>query len=115
MKAVLLSFTTVALLAAAVVLSSGQAVEQPRVSWEGNRATIAWTESLADPQAAADEVPFALLSGPYLGWVSPTEVTVGWEVIAQRSLSASPYASLPAAFPAEQMQFRSVTLSGLQP
>lgn len=86
----------------------------PTVTWQDNLAVIQWHEPLADPDAGTDEIPFSILSGPYLGWLTPSEAIVGWEVIAQRQLSTSPYASLPAKYPMENIQFRWVRLSDLK-
>ncbi len=99
----------------AVWLASGQVVSPPTISWNGNLATIEWTELLADPKAAKDETPFVVLTGPYIGWLTPTEVTIGWEVIAEARVTESPYASLPAKYPDDKIQFRSVRLIDLKP
>src|SRR4051812_2369078 len=78
--------------------------------WEGNLATIEWQEDLADPKAGPGEAAFSILTGPYLGWLSSTEATIGWEVIAEKGLSAKPYASVASDYPEEKIRFRSVTL-----
>src|SRR5439155_14342736 len=77
-----------------------------RVTWQGNQATIEWNEDLADPKAAPGNVPFSLLSGPYIGWLTGTSATVGWEVVGEKSLTASPYASLPADYDVKNIRFR---------
>lgn len=115
MKKLSLTLLTCIVLATVIVLSAGQAIPEDGIRWNANLATIAWTETLADPKAAPDEVPFSLLSGPYLGWLTPTEVIISWEVIAEKRLLASPYASLPVKYPAEKIQFRRATLSNLKP
>lgn len=109
------ALVTSILLGTAVFFSQGQAVQETKVTWNANLATIEWAEPLSDPNAAPDEVPFSVLSGPYIGWLTPTEAIVRWEVIAEKSLSAAPYASLSADYPAEKIQFRSVTLDNLKP
>src|SRR5438874_1307969 len=78
------------------------------VTWEGNLATIQWQEELADPKAGPGEAAFSLLTGPYLGWLSTTEATIGWEVIAEKGLSAKPYASVAGNYPEDKIKFRSV-------
>lgn len=85
------------------------------VSWQGNLATVEWKEALADPMAGAQEVPFSILTGPYLSWLSPTRATIGWEVVAEKSLSATPYAALASDYPTDKIQFRSVSLDDLKP
>jgi acid phosphatase type 7 len=114
MQRIILTALTCVLLTLTVLLSRGQELEGPRVSWQAKHATISWTEPLADPTAAAEEAPFCLLSGPSIGWLAPTEATIGWEVIAEKKLSTSPYATLPASYPPEKIGFRTTTLTGLQ-
>src|SRR5688572_5582824 len=53
---------------------------------EPTTRSIEWIEPLKDPGAKAGEVPFSLLSGPILGWLSDTQATIGWEVIARKGL-----------------------------
>jgi phosphodiesterase/alkaline phosphatase D-like protein len=115
MKKLLLGLVTLGILAAAVFLLPGQSSQVLGTTWDGNLAVIRWAETLADPTAAPDEAPFALLSGPSLGWLTDREATISWEVVAEKSLTTSPYASLPAAYPADKIQFRSATLTGLEP
>lgn len=86
----------------------------PRITWDGDLATITWDEALADPAAGPDETPFSILTGPCLGWLTDSSAVIGWEVVAAKSLTSSPYASLPADFDLERMRFRSATLSGLK-
>src|SRR4051812_31504880 len=102
-------------LGVAVLLSEGAPVLEPKVTWSDDRATIEWVEPLADPTAAPGDVPFSVLSGPSIGWLTPTEAVIGWEVVAEKKLTAEPYASLRADYPAERIQRRSVTLSNLKP
>lgn len=100
---------------AAAVLGMRSGSEEARVAWQGKQAGISWQEDLADPKASANEVPFSILTGPYLSWLTPTSATIGWEVIAEKSLTAKPYASLSGTYPDAKIQFRSVRLKGLQP
>src|SRR4051812_35227040 len=79
MKLLYAMLTCVALVAA-VLLSPGQASQETNVTWSANLATITWAEPLADAKAGADESPFAILSGPSLGWLTPTEAVISWEV-----------------------------------
>ncbi len=80
--------------------------------------SIEWTEPLKDPAAKSGEVPFSLLSGPIIGWLSDTGATIGWEVIARKGLT-EPFAEslrLPGETDLNKdLQFRSVTLKGLNP
>ncbi len=86
----------------------------PGVQWNEDLATITWTEALRDPNAKADEVPFSLLTGPAIGWLTDTEAEISWEVIGEKTLTGNPYASLPATYPAEKIQFRFASLTGLK-
>jgi hypothetical protein len=79
-----------------------------RLSWAGDLATIEWPEDLADAKAAAKEVPFSV-TGPYLGWLTPTSATIGWEVVAERDFSDK---SSPAA---DKFKFRAAKLKDLTP
>jgi hypothetical protein len=115
MKTILLGLITAATFTSAAVLSGLRSVPEAKITWTGNLATIEWNEPLADPEAGKDDVPFTLLTGPYIGWLTPTEATIGWEVIAERKVTDTPYASLGVNYPSEKMQFRSVVLSGLKP
>jgi hypothetical protein len=83
--------------------------------WNSNLATITWKETLADPKAKAGETPFSILSGPYINWLSPTMATIGWEVIAERALTQTPYASLAKDYPVKNSAFRTATLADLKP
>src|SRR5437867_1584283 len=92
----------------------GQQLNDPgtvNVAWQGNLAVLEWKEDLADPKAAAEEVPFSILTGPYLSWLTPEAATIGWEVVGAKSLTNKPYASLPGDFPASAIKFRSATLT----
>src|ERR1043165_2818514 len=106
-----LTMLTGVLLISTVLLSSGQVVRDTRVAWKDDLVTIEWTEPLADARAARDEVPFTVLTGPYIGWLTSTEATIGWEVIAEKSVTVKPYASLSATYPSERIQFRTVRLT----
>jgi hypothetical protein len=111
----LLVIATGCVLGAAVLLSQAQPGPEPRVTWDGDRATITWKESLADPAAGPGEVPFSLLSGPSLGWLTDTQATVGWEVVAHKGVTEPFKASLPGNYDLKNIQSRSVTLTGLKP
>jgi acid phosphatase type 7 len=91
--------------------------QTPAVSaeWNGDLAVITWKETLADPKAQMGETPFSLLSGPYINWLSPTMATIGWEVIAEKTLTRAPYASLSKDYPVNNSAFRSTTLTDLKP
>jgi acid phosphatase type 7 len=102
-------------LGAAVLFSQKVPAPEAKVTWSNDLATIEWAEPLADPKAAAGEVPFSVLSGPSIGWLTPTEAAISWEVVAEKTLTAKPYASLRADYPAERIQRRSVTLGDLKP
>src|ERR1051325_3676941 len=115
MKSLSIAGLTCLVLVMAVWLAPGQVNSPTKISWNGNLVTIEWTEPLVDPKAAKDEVPFIILTGPYIGWLTPTEATVGWEVIAEKRVTESPYASLPAKYPDANIQFRSVRLTDLKP
>lgn len=109
-------FLTLSILGGAVLL--GQQLQQPgkvHISWNGERAVLDWSEELADPKAAAGEVPFSILTGPYLSWLTPDSAMIGWEVVAEKNLTTKPYASFSATFPAERIKFRSALLTGLKP
>ena len=111
----LLALLTGCLLTAAVLFSQAPPAPDTQVTWDGDRATIAWKETLADPAAGPGEVPFSLLTGPYLGWLTDTQATIGWEVIARRGITDTFKASLPGDYDLKNLQFRSVTLTGLKP
>jgi hypothetical protein len=83
--------------------------------WNGNLAKISWKETLVDPTAQAGEIPFSVLTGPYINWLSPTQVTVGWEVIAEKTLTQQPYATLPKDYPVKNSAFRTATFTDLKP
>ena len=112
---ILYGFLTCVLVGTVVVLTRGQALEEPRVAWKETLATIEWTESLADPKAGPNDAPFSILSGPSVGWLTPTQAVISWEVIAEKTLTANPYASLSVKYPAEKLQFRSAVLNNLNP
>ncbi|MEX0716193.1 MAG: metallophosphoesterase family protein [Planctomycetaceae bacterium] len=88
---------------------------QPAVTWDGDLATIEWTEPLRDEKAADGEVPFSILTGPYLGWLTPDSAVIGWEVVAEKKLTERPYASLSGNYVLDRMQFRSAKLNDLKP
>lgn len=115
MKTLSLIFVTAVTLSSAAVLSGLRAIPESKITWTGNLATIEWIEPLADAAAGADETPFTLLTGPYIGWLTPTEATIGWEVIAERKVTEAPYAVVAANYPAEKIQFRSLVLRDLKP
>src|SRR5947199_5714123 len=89
--------------ASVAVLASFPDPADVRVTWNDNRATIAWKEDLADPNAGPKQVPFSVLTGPYLSWLTPTSASVGWEVVAERKLSDKPYASFRADYPGDRI------------
>lgn len=118
MKTIVATALTVLVLGSVLVLAFGTrnaGNTGPAVAWDGDLATITWTETLADPKAEPNETPFSLLSGPVLGWLTEKEASLSWEVIAEKSLTAKPYASLPGAYPADKLRFRSIQLTGLKP
>jgi hypothetical protein len=110
-----LALLTGCLLRAAVLFSKAQPAGDVQATWDGDRATLTWKESLADPAAKPGEVPFSLLTGPYIGWLSETEATIGWEVIARKGIADPSKASLPGDYDLGNVQFRSITLRGLKP
>src|SRR4051812_17965342 len=91
--------------ASLAVLASLFNLGDTSVSWKGEQAIITWKESLADPTAREGEVPYSVLTGPYLSWLTPTQATIGWEVIAEKKLSDKPYASVKADYPDAQVGF----------
>src|SRR4051812_11412375 len=97
MKAIL-ALSAAGVLAAAVLLTQGKPAPEPCVQWDGDLATVSWDEPLADPAAAPGEVPFSVLSGPYLGWLTDTEATVGWEVVARKGVTDPLKTSLPGNY-----------------
>jgi hypothetical protein len=68
----ILTILTGSVLATVVFLAQTPPAPEIQVSWDGDRAAIAWKETLADPSAGPDEVPFSILTGPYLGWLTDT-------------------------------------------
>ncbi len=90
-------------------------VAPANVKWKDDLAVIEWTEPLADPTALPNEVPFSILSGPYLSWLSPNTAAIDWVVIAEKSLSAAPFAALPKNYPDANIKFHTVTLDNLKP
>ena len=89
--------------------------QEVEISWDGDLATLDWKEPLADPAAASDEVPFSVLTGPFVGWLTDTRATIGWEVIAEKRLTDKPYASLSGGYDLGRIQFRSAKLADLEP
>ena len=64
------------------------------VTWQDDLAIIEWTETLADPTAGPGEIPFSIITKPYIGWLTDTSTTIGWEVIAEKTiLDTLPYMS----------------------
>lgn len=107
-----------ALLSIAVACASTMAFAQdvpPRVTWDGGLAVIDWAEPLRDEEAGPGEVPFSILTGPYIGWLTPTSAVIGWEVIAEKKLTDRPFASLSGNYDLARMAFRSVELKDLKP
>lgn len=100
---------------AALLFSQAVPTQPTKVTWNGNLAKIEWNEPLADANASKEELAFSILSGPSLGWLSPSEAVIRWEVIAEKMLTAAPYASLSSTYPAEKIQFRTATLNDLKP
>ena len=60
------------------------------VTWQDDLATIRWQEPLADPGASGSEVPFSLVTGPYIGWLTSDSAAIGWEVVAERAHDTEP-------------------------
>jgi hypothetical protein len=88
------------------------------VTWQGNKATIGFTEPLADTKAAKGERPFSVITGPYISWLTEDSARISWEVIAEKSiLDKSPYfVSEKPAYPFEtNLAIRSAELPGLKP
>lgn len=110
-----LGLLTGCVITGALILSRAQPAPDIQVTWDGDRATVAWKETLADPTAKPGEVPFSLLSGPYLGWLTDNQASIGWEVIAQKEITDTFKAVLPGNYDLANIQFRSVTLTGLKP
>jgi hypothetical protein len=79
-----------------------------RLSWDRDLVTIEWPEDLADAKAVAQEVPFSLVTGPYLGWLTPSSATIGWEVVAQKDAPLNSSAG-------PEFKFRSAKLKDLKP
>ncbi|MHC4914196.1 MAG: metallophosphoesterase family protein [Planctomycetota bacterium] len=79
------------------------------VARQGDLFTITWTEPLGGGK------DFLVLTGPYIGWLTATEATVGWEVIGQKKVTAKPYASLKASYDMENIKFRWARLEKLEP
>ncbi len=96
-------------------LSEAKPAPEVGVNWEGNLATVTWKEPLIDSKAAPGEVPFSVLTGPALGWLTDTRATIGWEVIARRGLDDPRKVALPADYDVKNVQPRSITLTGLKP
>lgn len=53
-----------------------------RVEWKGILAVIRWDEPLADPAAPSGTPPFSIMTGPWLGELSDSVASIGWEVAA---------------------------------
>jgi hypothetical protein len=87
------------------------------VKWENNTAILSWAETLADPAASGSEVPFSILTGPYVGWLTDTSATIGWEVIPLKTLdrNSSGHYSLPSTTSPADCRFYSVELGNLNP
>lgn len=87
-----------------------------RVTWSGNLATIQWDETFRDSTAGSAEVPFSVLTGPYILWLTDSTARIAWEVIAEKSiLDSSPYFAGDSAYPyASKMAVRSAKLNGLK-
>ena len=99
----------------AVLVSQGQPAQPIKVTWSGNLATIEWTEPLADARAGKRTNGFfdlewtvdrLALSHGGCHWLGSH---------CREEAHAEPYATLPVSYPAEKMQFRSVTLKDLKP
>ncbi len=115
MKRLALALTAVTVLGTAGFFSQGQSARPPQVAWQGDLATIAWTEPLADPKAAPGEVPFSLLGGPQIGWLTDTQATISWEVIGRKGVTDVFKAPMPANTDLNNIQFRSAVLKDLKP
>jgi hypothetical protein len=79
---------------------------QAAVTWDADLATVTWKETLTDRSGG-----FSVILGPYLGWLSDTEVVVGWEVAAE----SKPASVSGGGYPMDRIKLRWARLEGLKP
>jgi hypothetical protein len=88
---------------------------ESRVKLDGDLAIIQWDETLVDASAGENQVPFSIITGPYISWLTDSTARITWEVIAEKKiLDASPYFVGRKDYPLGNLALRSARLSGLK-